>query len=46
MNSRGDFYYPQTEERRREYLSLLVEGNQEWAGKAGVLFFLGSEEIA
>ena len=37
------FYYPQTEEQRQRFLSLLAEGNQEWAKNAGVIFFLAAK---
>ena len=34
------FYYPKTDEQRKRFLALLVEGNQKWAKNAGALFFL------
>lgn len=36
-------YYPRTEDRREVFLSLLAEGNQEWAKNAGVLFFIAAK---
>lgn len=39
------FYYPQSENRKKEFLSLLVEGNREWAKDAGVLFFLAAKRL-
>ena len=36
------FYYPKTDEQRKRFLALLVEGNQEWAKNAGVIFFLAA----
>lgn len=37
------FHYPKTEERRKTFLSLLAEGNQEWAKNAGTLFFIAAK---
>ena len=37
------FHYPKTEEQRKTFLSLLAEGNQEWAKNAGVLFFIAAK---
>ena len=39
------FYYPQTERGREKFLFLLTEGNQAWAKKAGVIFFLAAKRV-
>ena len=39
------FYYPHTEKQRQVFLSLLVEGNQEWAKHAGIIFFLAAKRM-
>ena len=37
------FYFSKTEEQRDLFLSLLVEGNREWAKDAGDVFFLAAK---
>ena len=37
------FYYSKTEEQQKKFLTLLFDGNQEWAKNAGVLFFLAAK---
>ena len=37
------FHYSKTEEQQKTFLSLLAEGNQEWAKNAGALFFISAK---
>lgn len=37
------FYYGRTDRQKREYFSLLAEGNQAWVKNAGFLCFLASK---
>lgn len=39
------FFYPKTAAQQEQFLGLLAEGNQKWAHRAGVLFFLASRRV-